>query len=139
MCCEKYLYINTFLTSKIYYQISYCGNEIDFPFFFIFTTLHVSHLYTNEADNFIHRSCLSSPSVRDLGTVEASPSSSSRIPLAPLYFFETILYLSSQRNAGRGAVCMETQFQTASVSVLCCCICCSACISVRDTEVCSIL
>ena len=78
--------------------------------------MKASPLHTNEGDVSVQLSNRSlSSSAFDLGTVAASPSSFPSTLLAPRYFFifQTILYstFSSQRNAGMGAVSMETHFR----------------------------
>lgn len=81
-------------------------------FFILNPAMKVSHLYTNEVHVSVQLGNASlSPPVFDLGTVVASPSSSRCIPSAPSYFFETVLCISSQRNADMRAVSMETHFR----------------------------
>lgn len=101
--------------------------------------MKASHLFTNEEEGSVQLSITSlSPPVVDLGTVAASPSLFRCIPLAPVFFFwlgffffETVLYISSPRNADRGVVSMETHFRQRRYLQMCCCICFSGCVSVR--------
>lgn len=108
--------------------------------FYTYPAMKVSHLYTNEKDGSIQlRNTSLSPPVFDLGTVADSPSSFCCIPSAPPYFFwDGCVYLIS-KDCWHGSGFHGNTFQTASVSVMCCCICFSDCVSVRDTEGCSIL
>lgn len=118
-CVMRSFFVTTFLSHTLWWNLVLVhhrvGSESVILFscsFYTYPAKKVSHLYTNEKDGSIQlRNTSLSPPVFDLGTVADSPSSFCCIPSAPPYFFETVVYISSQRIADMGAVSMETHFR----------------------------
>ncbi len=126
---QSVFYATHFFNPILHNEISCSAFEIDFIFLFIVNSFH--HFTQLSLLRLVSFCLWPWHSRRFTHLISLHPFGSS-------VFFETVLYLSSQRNAGRGAVSMETRFRRRQYSC-CAVVSASQTAFLWDTEVCSIL